>query len=417
MLKLTLLATLSTLLALNQGVDGAVFKLPLHKQKHTHHTQLGSASTLGDKYIARYNANNRAAQIQAAQQPHANQLSFKVQNDEEQEFNDQMVKGGHGVSLTNYLSAQYFAHITLGTPHQSFKVILDTGSANLWVPSTRCNSIACFLHTKYDATASSTYKPNGTEFSIKYGTGSLEGVISNDVLTIGDLTVKEQDFAESTSEPGLTFAFGKFDGILGLAYDTISVDHVTPPFYNMINQGLLDDPVVAFYLNAEEQGSVATFGGVDSSHYKGKIDYVPVRRKGYWEVELESVRFGKETVELESTGAAIDTGTSLIALPSDVAEIINKEIGATKSWSGQYTVDCATIPNLPSMSLKFGGKTYELSAEDYILQVSGTCISSFTGLDLPAPLGPIWIIGDVFLRRYYTVYDLGKNAVGFAEAR
>ncbi|SCZ88529.1 BZ3500_MvSof-1268-A1-R1_Chr10-2g02990 [Microbotryum saponariae] len=442
MLKLTVLATLSTLLALNQGVDGAVFKLPLHKQKHTHHTQLGSASTLGDKYIARYNANHRAARIQAAQQPHANQLSFKVQEDEEQEFNDQIVKGGHGVPLTNYASAQYFADITLGTPPQSFKVILDTGSANLWVPSTRCNSIACFLHSseskwtscddrgnpkidlalsprsaEYDATASSTYKANGTEFSIQYGTGSLEGVISNDVLTIGDLTVKKQDFAESTSEPGLTFAFGKFDGILGLAYDTISVDHVTPPFYNMINQGLLDDPVMAFYLNAEEQGSLATFGGVDSSHYKGKIDYVPVRRKGYWEVELESVRFGKETLELEKTGAAIDTGTSLIALPSDVAEIINKEIGATKSWSGQYTVDCATIPHLPSMSLKFGGKDYELSAEDYILQVSGTCISSFTGLDIPAPLGPIWIIGDVFLRRYYTVYDLGKNAVGFAEAR
>ncbi|SCV73699.1 BQ2448_6129 [Microbotryum intermedium] len=424
MLKLTVLATLSTLLALNQGVDGAVFKLSLHKQKLTHHTQLGSASSLGDKYLARYNANNRAARLQAAQR--SNQVAFKVQQ-EEQEFNDQMFKGGHDVPLTNYASAQYFADITLGTPPQSFK----TGSSNLWVPSTRCNSIACFLHSndslralafpltpkEYDATASSTYKANGTEFSIHYGSGSLEGVISNDVLTIGDLTVKKQDFAESTSEPGLAFAFGKFDGILGLAYDTISVNHVTPPFYNMINQKLLDDPVVAFYLSSEEQGSVATFGGIDSDHYNGKIEYVPVRRKGYWEVELESVRFGEETLRLENTGAAIDTGTSLIALPSDIAEIINKEIGATKSWSGQYTVDCATIPDLPSMSFNFGGKNYDLSASDYILQISGTCISSFTGLDIPAPLGPIWIIGDVFLRRFYTVYDLGKNAVGFAEAR
>lgn len=157
----------------------------------------------------------------------------------EEEFADALAKGGHGVPLTSeldtasrvrvarslpsltgpqllthslpdYLNAQYFSEITLGTPPQSFKVILDTGSSNLWVPSTRCKSIACYLHAKYSAEDSSTYKANGTEFKIQYGTGSLEGVISNDVMTIGDLTIKGQDFAESTVEPGLTFAFGKF---------------------------------------------------------------------------------------------------------------------------------------------------------------------------------------------------------------
>lgn len=113
-------------------------------------------------------------------------------------------------SPTDYVNAQYFAEITLGTPPQSFAVILDTGSSNLWVPSTRCSSIACYLHKKYDATASSTYVANGTEFKIQYGSGSLEGVISNEVLNIGDLEIKGQDFAESTVEPGLAFAFGKF---------------------------------------------------------------------------------------------------------------------------------------------------------------------------------------------------------------
>lgn len=83
-----------------------------------------------------------------------------------------------------------------------------------------------------------------------------------------------------------------------------------PPFYNMINQGLLDEPVFSFWLGSDPEGGVATFGGIDASHYKGKIDYVPVRRKGYWEVELEKVKFGAETLELENTGAAIDTGSS-----------------------------------------------------------------------------------------------------------
>jgi saccharopepsin len=74
----------------------------------------------------------------------------------------------------------------------------------------KCSSIACFLHAKYDSSKSSTYKANGTDFAIRYGSGSLEGFISSDTVSVGDLQIKHQDFAEATSEPGLTFAFGKF---------------------------------------------------------------------------------------------------------------------------------------------------------------------------------------------------------------
>jgi len=326
-------------------------------------------------------------------------------------------KGGHGVPLSNFMNAQYFTEIELGSPPQTFKVILDTGSSNLWVPSTKCTSIACFLHAKYDSSASSTYKANGSEFSIQYGSGSMEGFVSKDELTIGDLKIKGQDFAEATKEPGLAFAFGKFDGILGLGYDTISVNHITPPFYEMINQKLIDAPVFSFRLgSSEEDGGEAVFGGIDDSAYTGKITYVPVRRKAYWEVELEKVKFGDDDLELENTGAAIDTGTSLIALPTDVAEMLNTQIGAKKSWNGQYQVDCAKVPDLPDLSFYFGGKPYPLKGTDYILEVQGTCISAFTGMDINLPGGSLWIIGDVFLRRYFTVYDLGRNAVGFAES-
>ncbi|RPD81105.1 endopeptidase [Lentinus tigrinus ALCF2SS1-7] len=328
------------------------------------------------------------------------------------------VDGGHNVPLSNFMNAQYFAEISLGTPPQTFKVILDTGSSNLWVPSVKCTSIACFLHTKYDSSSSSTYKANGTEFSIQYGSGSMEGFVSQDTLTIGDITIKSQDFAEATKEPGLAFAFGKFDGILGLAYDTISVNHIVPPFYQMIAQKLIDSPVFSFRLgSSEDDGGEAVFGGIDDSAYTGKIDYVPVRRKAYWEVELEKVSLGDDELELENTGAAIDTGTSLIALPTDMAEMLNTQIGAKKSWNGQYTVDCAKVPDLPDLTLTFNGKPYVLKGTDYILEVQGTCMSSFTGMDINLPGGgSLWIVGDVFLRKYYTVYDLGKDAVGFAPA-
>jgi saccharopepsin len=162
---------------------------------------------------------------------------------------DSTGNAGHGLPLTNFLNAQCtsspltintniidFATVSLGTPPQDFKVVLDTGSSNLWVPSSKCNSIACFLHAKFDSSASSTYKANGSEFEIRYGSGSLSGFVSSDALDFAGLKIKNQLFAEATEEPGLAFAFGRFDGILGLGYDTISVNHITPPLYELINQ-------------------------------------------------------------------------------------------------------------------------------------------------------------------------------------
>jgi saccharopepsin len=334
-------------------------------------------------------------------------------------FNSQPPKadGMHPVPVTNFMNAQYFSEITIGTPPQTFKVVLDTGSSNLWVPSQSCSSIACYLHSTYDSSSSSTYKKNGSDFEIHYGSGSLTGFISNDVFTIGDLKVKNQDFAEATNEPGLAFAFGRFDGILGLGYDTISVNKIVPPFYRMVEQGLLDEPVFAFYLGNTEGESEAVFGGVDKSHYTGDIEYIPLRRKAYWEVDLDAIAFGDEVAELEDTGVILDTGTSLNVLPSSLAELLNKEIGAKKGYNGQYTVDCSKRDSLPDITFTLAGSNYSLPASDYILEVSGSCISTFQGMDIPAPAGPLAILGDAFLRRWYSVYDLGKNAVGIARAK
>jgi saccharopepsin len=334
-------------------------------------------------------------------------------------FKEQSFKGDglHPVPVSNFMNAQYFSDITIGSPPQSFKVVLDTGSSNLWVPSQSCGSIACYLHSKYDSSESSTYKKNGSDFEIHYGSGSLTGFVSNDVMQIGDLKIKGQDFAEATNEPGLAFAFGRFDGILGLGYDTISVNHMVPPFYQMVNQKLLDEPVFAFYLADAEGESEAVFGGVDKDHYTGKLEYIPLRRKAYWEVDLDAIAYGDEVAEMENTGAILDTGTSLNVLPSALAELLNKEMGAKKGYTGQYTVDCAKRDSLPDITFTLAGSNYSLPASDYILEVSGSCISTFQGMDFPAPTGPLVILGDAFLRRYYSVYDLGRNAVGLARSK
>ncbi|KAF1816270.1 peptidase A1 [Eremomyces bilateralis CBS 781.70] len=327
---------------------------------------------------------------------------------------------GHSVPVSNFLNAQYFSTITIGTPPQEFKVVLDTGSSNLWVPSSDCNSIACYLHSKYDHSSSSTYKKNGSEFEIRYGSGSLSGYVSQDTLQIGDLKIKDQIFAEATAEPGLAFAFGRFDGILGLGYDTISVNGIPPPFYNMIDQGLIDEPVFAFYLgDTKNEGdeSEATFGGIDKSRYTGELINIPLRRKAYWEVDLDVISFGDESAELENTGVILDTGTSLIALPSTLAELLNKEIGAKKSFNGQYTVECDKRDGLPDLTFTLTGHNFTIGPYDYILEVQGSCISAFMGMDFPEPVGPLAILGDAFLRRWYSVYDAGKNSVGLAKAK
>jgi len=249
----------------------------------------------------------------------------------------------------------------------------------------------------------------------------LEGIISNDVLKVGDISVTDQDFGESVKEPGLAFAFGRFDGIFGLAYDRISVKGVVPPFYHMVNRGLIDEPIFSFWLNDadndKDDGGELIFGGADSAHFTGDVHWVEVRRKAYWEVELEKVVFDGEEVDMEDTGAAIDTGTSLIAVPTVVADLINKQIGAKKNFAGQYVIDCAKVPSLPDFSMQFNGKLFTLTGYDYILNAQNQCISAFMGLDVPEPLGPIWIIGDAFLRRYYTIYDLGNNQIGFAKSK
>ncbi|ORZ05837.1 endopeptidase [Absidia repens] len=396
------LFTLTTAIAALVAVEAAFTRVPIKKAHETPFEKLNRHSHTQDYLSQKYFG---------SQAPQTNMMdAYRLDSDGNVE---------HGVPLSNYMNAQYYGVIELGTPPQPFTVVFDTGSSNLWVPSTRCSSIACFLHKRYDSEKSNSYVENGTEFAIQYGTGSLEGFISQDTLNVGGIALPHQGFAESTKEPGFTFALARFDGILGLGYDTIAVQHVVPPFFNMVNRELVDEPVFSFWLNDagdESDGGELVFGGTDPAHYQGDITWAPVTRKGYWQIEMQDIKFDGEYVELDPIGAAIDTGSSLLVAPTTVAELINKQLGAEKNWAGQYTIDCDKVPDLPEFCFVFAGKDFCLDGEDYILNVQNQCISGFMGMDIPAPAGPLWIVGDVFLRKYYSVYDLGNDRVGLAKA-
>uniref|UniRef100_A0A3P9Q0Y2 Cathepsin D-like n=1 Tax=Poecilia reticulata TaxID=8081 RepID=A0A3P9Q0Y2_POERE len=329
--------------------------------------------------------------------------------------------------LTNFMDAQYYGVISIGTPPQDFSVLFDTGSSNLWVPSIHCAffDLACWVHRRYNSQKSSTYVKNGTEFAIRYGRGSLSGFISEDTVSVAGLSVPGQQFGEAVKQPGITFAVARFDGVLGMAYPSISVAKVTPVFDTAMAAKLLPQNIFSVYISRDPKAAVGgelMLGGTDPQYYTGALHYVNVTRKAYWQIDMNRVDVGNQlTLCKGGCQAIVDTGTSLLVGPAAEVRALNKAIGALPLLMGEYMIDCKKIPTLPVVSFNIGGKMFNLTGEDYVMKESqmgvSICLSGFMGMDIPPPAGPLWILGDVFIGKFYTVFDRNEDRVGFAPAK
>merc|ERR1719398_401288 len=249
--------------------------------------------------------------------------------------------GGDSVPISDYQNAQFYGPIKVGG--QDFSVVFDTGSANVWVPGKACGFFTCYRHPRYDESKSPTFQKDGRKYSVQYGSGPVEGIFSKDTVTVGNIDVKGQLFAEvskvSFGPLNLAFAMGKFDGLLGLGFKSISQYQIPTPFESMVDQKLVDEAVFAFYLqnDASEKGELV-FGGIDKSHYTGELVKVPLISETYWEVSLDKLSFGSDVVVSSKQNAIIDSGTSLLAGPTEAVKTLASKVGATSVAGGkEYT--------------------------------------------------------------------------------
>uniref|UniRef100_A0A8R1HSU3 Peptidase A1 domain-containing protein n=1 Tax=Caenorhabditis japonica TaxID=281687 RepID=A0A8R1HSU3_CAEJA len=329
----------------------------------------------------------------------------------------------------DYFDDFYLGNITLGTPAQTVTIVLDTGSSNLWVIDAACNSEACngdpksgFPKHKFNTTASSTFVTESRKFSISYGSGSCSGHLGKDTITMGGLTISNQEFGVAETLASV-FAEQPVDGILGLGWPALAEDKVIPPMQNLLPQ--LDSPLFTVWLDRKIHGSdggnggLITYGATDTINCDSDISYVPLTSKTYWEFALDGFSVGSYS-ETKTAKVISDTGTSWIGAPHAVISAVVKATGAKFDWSTElYTVDCSTMQTQPDLVFTIGGKPYNVKSVEYILDLGlskNKCALTFFGMTYMG-FGPSWILGDTFIRQYCNVYDIGNARIGFSQAK
>jgi len=323
--------------------------------------------------------------------------------------------------VNDYEDFEYVGNITIGTPGQSFVVILDTGSANLWVPDKSCRT--CSGKSMFDQTKSSSYVANGQSWSIQYGTGAAKGFLGQDTVAFGaagtqQLVVPTTVFGQAKSiDQDLQQDVA--DGILGLAFQSLAVDNVVPPLVNAINQGLLDNPYFTVYLQEKGDadnvpGGVFTYGGMDTTDCGSLIAWQPLSSATYFQFKIASIGVGSYSSN-KGWDVISDTGTSFIGGPQAITDALAKQVGATyDDFYQAYFIDCNASP--PPLTIGIGSNTYSITEKQLKVDAgNGQCYWAVFPFDFGG-FGPSWILGDPFIRQYCNTYDLGGKRIGFSPA-
>jgi len=329
--------------------------------------------------------------------------------------------------LKNTDMVEYFGQVSVGG--QNFAVVYDTGSGILWVPGAGCADRACKDHEQLKP--NTDIKLEDGEVQIQYGTGHMSGQRAVGNVVVGGVTVRNQDFLVSTKEHGNVFDAGRFDGVFGLGKSALAKilrtdddtkDRALPFYINAIKQNLLQKPVFSFYVSPGDKPGAIVIGGTNPKLYKGSINYHAGQSDYYWMMNVESIAAGSDPAdEVDTSGAEnglqgiADTGTSLLVIPEQfVGKILHKF---------QVKDDCSNMDELADLHIKMRDVTgklikYTLTPKEYILKYSSNqCKTGIALMTLKLPGShPAMIMGDTFLRSYYSVYNHENGQIGFTDA-
>lgn len=334
------------------------------------------------------------------------------------------------IKLTNFKDSQYVGYITIGSPPQMIPIIFDSGSSNFWVTSNKCTDPGCKMHASFNDVLSSTFSKLNNRVEVEFGSGIIEGSFGKDTVAVGPLVSENQEFGEIENEVGEIFTKLNFAGILGLSFPKLSDSNHVPFFDKIMKEHKLKNNWFAFYLSAstDPKPSTVIFGNPPAEFYEGDIKWYNVTEDFYWQIGLNDIIVGDQHLNIcgeSKCKLVIDTGTSVLTGPSNYLGKVLDKITLT---------DCYDLSNLPSLTYVIEGDKYELEPKDYIIFTNSeqsflmanksektmaanklsVCKRGFMPLDVDAPRGPLWVLGDIFLRKFFTVFDRDQKRIGMA---
>ncbi|KAH9929050.1 acid protease [Epithele typhae] len=285
----------------------------------------------------------------------------------------------------------------------TFLIDFDTGSSDLWVPSSACTS--CGSHKKYNPARSSTSSKKSGTFEIGYGDGSsASGPIYTDTVTVGGIKATGQYFSAVTTESS-EFTSDVVDGLMGLAFPQLSNLKHKPFFNTAFSQGTAKQNVFGFKLATT--GSELYLGGTNSALYTGALEYHPVSPSslGFWQITGASA-FANGARVASGFQTVIDSGTTIMYGPPAAVKAFYAAVPGAKVFdaaNGLYQYPCARAP---SVAFSWGptGKAWAVSKNNFNLGDFGLGAN-------------VWLLGDSFMKNVYTAFSFAQNSVGFAKLK
>ncbi|KAF3399915.1 Aspartic-type endopeptidase ctsD [Penicillium rolfsii] len=303
----------------------------------------------------------------------------------------------------------YFSVVEVGSQKKEMWLALDTGSPSSWVFSSTCPDKVCTTHHTFDKSASTSYVSNSSSFSVGYGSGNVKGDLGQDVFTLAGMDVTFS-FGTATFAND-TFANYPLDGILGLGRSRTGGWSI-PSFMDVVAKNkYITSNIVGFSLSRasdKKNDGEVNFGTVDTTKFDGNISYTATNSET-WTIPMDDVYVNGQALGLTNRAATIDTGTTYILIPPADAKTLFARIPGSFQSEENYIIPCNSTAKL---ELSFSGIKYSILPDDYIgASSTGGCVSTIVGHQ---PSGPSdWLVGDVFLKNVYSVFDFDNGQIGF----